>query len=88
MTRAQRDREAEANERADTRHRQRRAARLVPCPEPPHGCSVPPRTDCLNLRTGQPLEHQVAHDQRIRNGERYAEQHDIDLASIEQEGQP
>ena len=39
-------------------------SRLVPCED----CDQPKGEDCINLRTGLPLEHQAAHARRIEQG--------------------
>lgn len=46
---------------------ERQLAERFPCPEP--GCEVPAGVRCRNLRTGEPLEKQAAHDKRIRAAE-------------------
>jgi hypothetical protein len=43
---------------------ERGIANRVPCPEP--GCEASAGETCRNLRTGEPLEHQAAHDKRIK----------------------
>jgi hypothetical protein len=54
------------------RDHERQVALTVACPSPPHGCDAPAGKDCRNLRTGLPLEHQVAHRQRVIRGEQQA----------------
>lgn len=46
------------------RDHERQQALTVACPAPPQGCEAAVGEECRNLRTGMPLEHQVAHDRR------------------------
>lgn len=41
-------------------------AEQVLCPPPPLGCSVPAGETCRNLTSGDELEHQPAHNARLR----------------------
>lgn len=47
------------------RDHDRQQALTVACPPPPWGCEAAVGEECRNVRTGQPLEHQVAHRLRV-----------------------